>query len=42
MWLTHKVGLSAGEVTISAGIISEGLPTPGLSSANEPFWCPKR
>jgi group II intron reverse transcriptase/maturase len=38
MWLTHKVGLSAGEVTINAGIISEGLPTPGLSSANEPFW----
>jgi len=38
MWLTHKVGLSAGEVTINAGIIREGVLTPGLSSANEPFW----
>jgi len=32
------VGLSAGEVTINAGIIREGLSAPGLSSANEPFW----
>ena len=24
MWLTHKVGLSAGGITIDAGIISEG------------------
>ncbi|MGF7000854.1 hypothetical protein P3T25_009247 [Paraburkholderia sp. GAS32] len=38
MWLIHKVGLSAGEITINAGIISEGVLTPGLSSANEPFW----
>ncbi|MGF7000456.1 hypothetical protein P3T25_008848 [Paraburkholderia sp. GAS32] len=38
MWLTHKVGLSAGEITFNAGIISEGVLTPGLSSANEPFW----
>ncbi|MGF7136390.1 hypothetical protein P3T40_007902 [Paraburkholderia sp. EB58] len=38
MWLTHKVELSAGEVTINAGIISDGVLTPGLSLANEPFW----
>lgn len=38
MWLTHKVGLSAGEITINAGIISEGVLTAGLSSANESFW----
>jgi hypothetical protein len=39
MWLTHKVGLSASEITINAGIIREERLTSDLSS-DAPFWCP--
>jgi hypothetical protein len=37
MWLTHKVGLSAGEIAIVAGIIKEGTLASDLLS-NMPIW----